>query len=124
MPTDEVPHTGHMTLHYYLAGNANDPFHSAYRSDNPWAKMNALRDELYDRHSHAAATVGGCIIATPDTSVWRMELWGDITPVTLEQFAIRVLELVESRLNMRPTDDIRAIVADRTGFMREWALTA
>jgi GNAT superfamily N-acetyltransferase len=53
-----------------------------------------------------------------------MELWGDITPVTLEQFAIRVLELVESRLNMRPTDDIRAIVADRTGFMREWALTA
>ncbi len=123
MPVAEVTKTGHITLHYYLVGNANTPAHSAYRSDNPWQKMTTLRDELRSAASAAATSVGAVLFSAPDDSVWRLELTGAVTPVTLEHAAKQLLDLVDARLKLAQGDDIRAVVADSTGVMREWQLT-
>jgi hypothetical protein len=124
MTIDAVEATGHIALHYHLTGNNNNPNHAEYRSDNPWQTMNALRRELEDRNSDTARRLGVVLISNPDDSVWRLNLTGDVSSDSLETAAMHLLATIDARINIKPKDDVRAIVGERMGVMFEWQLTA
>lgn len=102
-------------LYYHLHGNNNNSNPANYRPDNPWKKLNDLRDDLGSGGLTALAC-GVDRLYSPDDSVWRIMVKEGEPPPDV---AKKLLDWINSLFTAHSKDLILAVACPQKGTMIE-----
>lgn len=97
-------------FYYNLIGNANNPAHDQYRSNNPWQIATKFCDELVQK------VPGVVSVATHDDSVYFVRV---VQESVIEAVATAVLNLFDIVIAPSHPDDIVVAVIPKNGMMVE-----